>query len=353
MNLQTEEVDMSGKRILISDIHLGDDPRYSDPVPERCARFIPSEHRDRLVNFLEKQVLAKKDRVKDLVLLGDVFDTWVCPFDALPPTYDTIFGSQENKPVLDRLRQIAASNVNLYYVNGNHDFDLTDARLQAEIPGIITNPEGYDDPELGLHAEHGHRFTLFNQSYPDVADGLPIGYPITRLAEHLGGYVRGFKDLIGYMDEAFDLVTDRLNIFEAIIEGLAERAKAQQIIMSEQQTVSVDEVKSLYKNLEFHDQPFKVGRKLVSEGDLEEFGDRLSEKHGYKVVVLGHTHAAKIDKDSLFVKDRVYVNSGNWCGKEAHCVVVNPAGNGKTKVSLHAIDNGGEIMVDESRKMKV
>ena len=344
---------MSAKRIFISDIHLGDDARYSDPVPNRRARFFPSEHRDRLLNFLDKQIIAEKDNVKDLVLLGDVFDTWVCPFDAPPPTYDSIFASQENKPILDSWRQIAASNIDLYYVNGNHDYDLTDAQLQAVIPGIITKPDGYEDAELGLHAEHGHFFTLFNKSYPDVANGLPIGYPITRLAEHLGGYIRGFKDLIGYLDEAFDLVTGRANIFEAIIEGLAERAKAKQIIMSEQETISIDQVKSLYKNLPDHDQPFKVGRKLASEGDLEKFGDRLSEQHGHKVVVFGHTHSAKIDKDSLFVKDRVYVNTGNWCGKEAHCVVIEPGDNGKTAASLLSIDAAGEIVTDESRKVQV
>ncbi len=344
---------MSGKRIFISDIHLGDDARYRDPVPDRRARFFPSEHRDRLLNFLNKQVITEKDSVKDLILLGDVFDTWVCPFDDLPPTYDSIFGSQENKPILDRLRQIAASNINLCYLNGNHDYDLTDAKLQAAVPGIITKLDSYEDAELGLHAEHGHHFTLFNQSFPDVANGLPIGYPITRLAEHLGGYVRGFKDLIGYLDEAFDLVTGHANIFEAIIEGLAERADAKQIIMSGQETISVDQVKSLYKNLAYHDQPFKVGRKLANEGDLEKFGDRLSEQHGHKVVVFGHTHAAKIDKDSLFVRDRVYVNSGNWCGKEAHCVVVEPGDNGKTSASLLAIDAAGEIVADESRKIQV
>ena len=72
-----------------------------------------------------------------------------------------------------------------------------------------------------------------------------------------------------------------------------------------------------------------------------------------KVVVFGHTHTAKIDKDSLFVKDRVYVNSGNWCGKEAHCVVVEPGDNGKTAASLLSIDSGGEIVADESRKIQV
>jgi UDP-2,3-diacylglucosamine pyrophosphatase LpxH len=148
-------------------------------------------------------------------------------------------------------------------------------------------------------------------------------------------------------------VTGRANIFEAIIEGLAERANAQQIIMSGQETISIDQAKSLHKNMAYHDQPFKVGRKLANEADLEKFGDRLSEQHGHKVVVFGHTHAAKIDKDSLFVKDRVYVNSGNWCGKEAHCVVVEPGVNGKTAASLLSIDTAGEIVADESRQIQV
>jgi UDP-2,3-diacylglucosamine pyrophosphatase LpxH len=344
---------MSGRRIFISDIHLGDDARYNDPIPERGARFSPSAHGERLLNFLDKQILAGKDDVKDLVLLGDVFDTWVCPFDALPPTYASIFESKENRAILDGFRKVANTNVNLYYLNGNHDYDLSEIQLQQAIPGIITNPGCYEDDVLGIYAEHGHRFTLFNQSYPGVANGLPIGYYITRLAEHLGGYVRGFKDLIGYLDDAFDLVAGRANVFEAIIEGLAERANADQVILSEHENISVDQVKALYENLEYHDRPFKVGKKLANESDLENFGDQLSERHGHKVVVFGHTHEGKIDKDSLFVKDRVYVNSGCWCGKEAYCVVVEPGDGGKTAASLLAIDAAGEIVADESRKIQV
>lgn len=344
---------MPGKRIFISDIHLGDDARYSDPIPERRARFSPAEHRDRLLNFLDKQILTEKDDVRDLVLLGDVFDTWVCPFDAVPPTYASIFESKENKPILDSLRNIANTNVNLYYVNGNHDYDLSEIQLQEAIPGIITNARCYEDNDLGLYAEHGHLFTLFNQGYTNVADGLPIGYYITRLAEHLGGYVRGFKDLIGYIDDAIDLAVGRDNIFEAIIEGLAERADADQVILSERENVSIDQVKSLYRNLEYHDQPFKVGKMLANESDLEKFGDQLSEQHGHKVVVFGHTHVGKIDKDSVFVKERVYVNSGCWCGKEAYCVVVEPGEGGKTAASLLAIDAAGEIVANESRKIQV
>ena len=86
---------------------------------------------------------------------------------------------------------------------------------------------------------------------------------------------------------------------------------------------------------------------------MEKYGDHLSEQYGHKVVVFGHTHVGKIDKDSLFVKDRVYVNSGCWCGKEAHCVVVEPGQGGKTAASLLSIDAAGEIVEDESRKVQV
>ena len=157
---------MPGKRIFISDIHLGDVARYSDPIAARRPRFSPAEHRERLLNFLDKQILTGKDNVKDLILLGDVFDTWVCPFDAVPPTYASIFESKENKPILDSLRNIANTNVNLYYLNGNHDYDLSEIQLQEAIPGIITNVKYYKDNDLEVGRPSGLRKTM------DLANSL-------------------------------------------------------------------------------------------------------------------------------------------------------------------------------------
>ena len=79
----------------------------------------------------------------------------------------------------------------------------------------------------------------------------------------------------------------------------------------------------------------------------------MSEKEGLKVVVFGHTHVGKIDKDSLCVADRIYVNSGSWCGKEAYCAVVEPGDDGKTAASLLAIDAAGEKVAKESRRLQV
>ena len=53
------------------------------------------------------------------------------------------------------------------------------------------------------------------------------------------------------------------------------------------------------------------------------FGDRLCEKKGYKVAILGHTHESELDKDWFLVKDRGYANAGYWCTKKPTYVEVD------------------------------
>jgi UDP-2,3-diacylglucosamine pyrophosphatase LpxH len=313
------------KRIFISDIHFGDDARYADPVPARRPRLEPESEGLRLKNFLDTQVLERQGEILDLVLLGDVFDTWVCPWDAVPPTYDSIFESKKNASIIGTLREIAQTDINLYYVNGNHDYDLGKADIESKIRGL-QHRDHYVDEALGLYAEHGHRYTLFNKSYDHIADGLPLGYFITRFSEHMGKglkkYVRGWKDLAAYVDDFYDFVRGTDNLFVTILEGLAEKARADKVVMSPTKKLSLDEIKEAYVPLGDEIPPFAAGAQLASERDLERHGDRISREKGYKVVVFGHTHEAKIDRDSYSTGDRIYVNSGSWCGKEAHCVLV-------------------------------
>ena len=123
------------KRIFISDIHLSAQERYDATPEKRRARFKPEEHEKRLVNFLNKSVLEKEKEIKDLVLAGDIFDTWVCPPDEAPPTFKAIFES--NPKIMTALKAIANSGINLYYLSGNHDYSLAKSEIQSEIPGVI------------------------------------------------------------------------------------------------------------------------------------------------------------------------------------------------------------------------
>ena len=337
------------KRIFVSDIHLSSQERYNAKEKMKRARFKPKEHEKRLVNFLNKSVLEKEKEIKDLVLAGDIFDTWVCPPDEAPPTFKEIFES--NPRIMNALRAIASSRINLYYLPGNHDYSLKKAEIQSEIPGVIFQ-KAYDDSPLKLHAEHGHSHVVFNKSFSKIAGGRPIGYFITRLVEHLGGYVNRFHDLISYSDDVIKLVAGNPNFFKLLIQALADRAGVKEIVMNSRgRKISIKEINKMYKPLKKKYPPVRALVKLALEGELEHVGDRLCKKKGYKIVIFGHTHKAKIDKDSFLVADRVYANAGCWSQKKAHCVMVDLTKKGNTSAKLCRVENTGRPVIVEKEKI--
>ena len=136
------------KRFFISDIHLSSQALYDDP--KKPAWYDPEIYTPRLLGFLENTVLAQRDRIKDLILLGDVFNTWVCPVKKAPPKYSEIFTA--NRPVIDMFKKIIKAGIGLYYVNGNHDYDLNAATIQEKIREVkVIN---YYRSGL-IYAEHG------------------------------------------------------------------------------------------------------------------------------------------------------------------------------------------------------
>jgi hypothetical protein len=97
--------------------------------------------------------------------------------------------------------------------------------------------------------------------------------------------------------------------------------EAKSVVMPDKE-IPIEEILRAYAPLGDKIKPFEAGVQLVSEGDLERHGDRICRKKEYNAVVFGHTHEAKIDKDSFLVaNDRIYANSGTWVGKDTHCVV--------------------------------
>jgi UDP-2,3-diacylglucosamine pyrophosphatase LpxH len=337
------------KRIFISDIHLSSEERYNAPLKSKRARFSPADHQARLINFLNKTIMKKEAEIKDLVLVGDIFDDWVCPPDEAPPTFDDIF--QSNPEIMDALRAIAKSKINLYYLPGNHDVGLAENKIRSEIPSLIFQ-KTYDDTGLKLHAEHGNQYVLFNRSYSKIANGRPIGYFITRLSEHLGGYVNRFHDLVSYIDDVLELAGGQSNIFASIIEGLAERAGVDEIVMDAKgKRISIEAIKKMYDPLAAKFSFFTAGKKMAEEGELEPLGDQLSARKGYKVVIFGHTHKARIDKDSFLVADRIYANTGSWSQKKAHCIIADEDKNGKVTVQLCRVADSGRVEQVETQEV--
>ena len=339
------------RRIFISDIHLSSQALYDDP--RQPAWFDPPVHAPRLLGFMEDYILAHQSRIKDVILLGDIFNTWVCPARQVPPTYRQIFTA--NRAVLQKLKAIVKAGIGLFYIHGNHDFDLAPQQLLKAIPGI--KPIKYYRTGR-MHAEHGHHFDIFNKPdfITDPAHGRPIGYYISRLVTSINGSGYGLLDLPTYLDDVIEAALTPQNIFSSIIEGLAERAGMQdddQIKMPLKKHVSIAWLKDRFARLENVYTKAELIRDLYGRRYLHGWADRICRKYDLNIVVFGHTHNALIDKDFFLVDDRIYANTGSWCKPKAYAVEIDKRSKSTQpiQVMLHQIDAAGGIAQTQRCKL--
>ena len=177
--------------VCISDIHLGD----QRSMTRGYCWFGKNE--TALESLLD--VINSSPQVKQLVILGDLFDEWVIPyrlspFDTLAGIYNSrdYFLSIANAPtnigIINKLKAIASGGtIELHYVPGNHDMLMTREIIQEIIPGVIWMGDstglGHYSPVSEMIMEHGHRYDFFNCPQPLSAPGhiLPPGYFISRL----------------------------------------------------------------------------------------------------------------------------------------------------------------------------
>ncbi len=176
---------------IISDVHMGDPRAYSN----NYCWF--GKNREALESFLTW--IHDSSRVKELVILGDLFDEWLVPYTISPfdtavnisSTHDffmAVAGAATNKNIFDLLNEIANhDSIDLVYVPGNHDMLGTEEILHAIIPNArwMGGPDGLGkySPFPEMVFEHGHRYDFFNCPQPKVNPGhkLPPGYFVSRL----------------------------------------------------------------------------------------------------------------------------------------------------------------------------
>lgn len=199
------------KILVISDIHLGADPSYTECL----------DHAPRLIQFLKE--VRKSSDIKELVIAGDLVDEWYVP--ARVNTYGG--GTQK-----DFIKKIAANNQEIFecfngiikdkkikvtYIPGNHDLGITPESIEELMPGVnqarypgkpgigTYYPDGY--PEIAI--EHAHRFDFFCSLDPysnqDEAPGtvMPVGYFYSRIA---------VNSVTNYPSNPADIVHPRLAV---------------------------------------------------------------------------------------------------------------------------------------------
>ncbi|OXS25320.1 MAG: hypothetical protein BI182_16625 [Acetobacterium sp. MES1] len=182
----TDSSSDSNRIVIISDLHLGIDDSFSETVANKT----------NLINFLNQ--LSASD-VDELVIDGDLFDQWFVPI-----SYDQPADLKEyflkvadnNRMVVDAIKNVMKTGIKVTYVPGNHDLLLTDEILAEIIPGInqARDVAGLGTYRTGLRSEiaieHGHRYNTFcapdslsnkeiTGTFPSI---LPPGYFFTRVA---------------------------------------------------------------------------------------------------------------------------------------------------------------------------
>ena len=338
------------KTLFISDIHMGAGNEWDWFSIEKESPYLA-----RFFKYVSERNQESKD-IKEVVLLGDVFDLWVCPHDQKPHTFKDIIGAQSE--VIGEIKKMA-KDVHTLYVNGNHDYQVTYQDINEAFDGRVKHI-GNVYRRGNILAEHGHRYALFNR--PDPKNGghlsLPLGYYITRLHTSLGETRKARASLVlQIIDESFQVMgPEKLpeSVLDALKDAVEMTDKSKDVDLFNMGHIcpaqEYKDVRERYRNL-FDDWKEAVGfwqsvQMIMSElNRLGTVADQLC-RDGVDIVVFGHSHDTKMDKDSWLVKDRIYANCGYWCGfgeKEkvednAHFVETDG-----TSVELYAFEQGKAV----------
>ena len=189
--------------LAISDVHMGDE-RATDG---NYCWF--GKNADALKNLLDSVLYG--NQIRELVIHGDLFDEWIVPYSISPVDpeiginssldyFQAIAESPVNVEIFDRLRLIASSSeIDLIYIPGNHDMEITQDFIEEIIPGITWKGDvqglGKYSPVDDIIMEHGHRYDFFNCPQPLVNPNhkLPPGYFDFIFMPFLGRLNRAFR----------------------------------------------------------------------------------------------------------------------------------------------------------------
>ncbi len=339
-------------RAFVSDIHLSATVGEQSPQPWE---WLSAQQRTEVETLLCH--LANWDDCREVVLLGDVFDTWVFPHDIVPSSVSEILAAPQNQAFVAALTQLAAKK-RVVYLPGNHDMHTQSCDL-TNVPGlasIVYGGSGLQDPRFvsgRLRAEHGSAHTFFCAPDPLRRGRLPLGFFISRVMASAQAYQgREYRRLWAFVDNLFEALGPEsfaAAVFEALLEeaGLAGSGVIKMPAwLWGGEDVTARQVRDLYRNL-YAESVARNGlgktlRSIMAElKQLDPVADSICSKGGTNVVIFGHSHRAELDRDRFLVDDRIYANSGTVKdqGRPATFVVTHkltePSGRRVQRVAVY------------------
>lgn len=322
------------KKIFLSDIHMG--AGRDVPAGRYPYDWLNQSEADNLAAFLD-HIINKppySQEVAEVILLGDIFDNWICPTDEVPPTFQEIIDAEINKGIIKGLKALAGHDaMKLTYLPGNHDMGVDKNFLLKNFPGINFREFAKGPFTDGkLSAEHGHAYGMFNAPDPwnEPVSSLPLGYYISRVVAYKaatqGGETKSPCEYIEYVFHSKGHVKLPELVFDCVLQD-AKLTDDADIIMPpvNGQTFSIKagEVKQKYAALfdqwvSKHDIGYALEAVLADDGFLWKTADKLLMSGSNNIIIFGHSHDRLLEgkPDPVSQKDKINANSGAWCGQE-------------------------------------
>ena len=391
---------------VISDIHLND----QRSMDGKWSWFI--DNQPYLIEYLDN-LIENKDKYKELVLLGDLFDEVVTPIplptfavNGLPVSEKdylrAIANVNENKEVLDKIKEVQSAGIQVIYVPGNHDSGVDEDLLHeffgsgAKFVEDVQGLGSYISSDMLM--EHSHRYDAICSPDPYSNIGIDevtqdnafmsIQYFNTRIAatHRQKGLVKAKLSDYGYasMSELQAATnqsgTDDFNklvmslvcnvvLIAKPVEGIDTMAiptglygLTDDYVMDEYFYLSTESEPLLYQTMWKQEE---WERRLLHNNAPKDFSfllgsiicevpftdaiavDKLFGKDDtYKVVVFGHTHVPYLrimergdDEDGY-----IYANTGSWVDENACSHPV------RTAVEIYDGDQGRQVRLIQMDK---
>lgn len=369
------------KRIFISDLHMGDERSYKPGEGLHPYVWLYPPRTDMLADFL--QTILESNDVKELIILGDLFDQWVCPTEFDLSIYAKVASAPQNLRIIEMLKQIDAhQEIELYYVLGNHDMLLDKMFMTSLFPHIhFLDPDANGWSRFsqdGIIAEHGSMFTMFcspdTWSNPNSSLPLPLGFFISRSVAYNNattGNGTNFLDILKhFISDLFQDPELAKDVFEAIAQdsGLDLTSLIQMAYLDwsppltpPSTQTTVEQVSNIYgKLLETWGKNTPTGLNSIDGIICEMIGlAHAAEKVYFQenkspIAIFGHTHKYKLDgyllearySDSmseLLPCKYIYANTGTWINGHPYCSYVETEiKDGKHYVRLYEYLDSGE-----------
>jgi UDP-2,3-diacylglucosamine pyrophosphatase LpxH len=319
--------------VALSDIHIGNNANtcwYQSTIHEPY--LIPA------LNW----IVENAGMFQEVILLGDLVDTWTYPPSVQPPSMEDIIAANPN--VLGSggaLAKVVQAVPKVTFLLGNHDGTLTEADITALQNAVgpieLVDPVHVVTGTSGARTvfSHGHYWTMFNAPDPRSPwNTLPVGHFVTRAFSYMManqlqpnqnvaelpnmGYPNGFNIMQFLQSLGPNMTPDVADMLLDYVATVANMPETLAIVLPNGDTTTIADAKQIYADLftRWEAQEGSIlnaARAALADGSgnyLAWFAQRLAIQQDADLVVFGHTHTPI---GGLTISPINYYNSGFEC----------------------------------------